>query len=71
MQYRWLEGSTVLQDWTAVGANGAANLSLAEPVAAFAIGAHTLTLEVKDASELTASDDDGSDAHQHTAGSRS
>ena len=57
MQYRWLEGSTLLQDWTAVGADGAASLSLAEPVARFSIGAHTLTLEVKDTSELTASDD--------------
>jgi hypothetical protein len=51
MQYRWLAGDTVLQDWTAVGLLGTANLSLAEPVAALAAGPHTLTLEVGDGTQ--------------------
>lgn len=55
MQYRWLAGDTVLQDWTAVGLLGTANLSLAEPVTALSAGPHTLTLEVGDGT-LTASD---------------
>ncbi len=49
MQYRWLEGSTVLKDWADV-VGGQANLSLAAPVPAFGVGDHALTLEVKDAS---------------------
>jgi hypothetical protein len=48
MQYRWLEGGTVLADWAAVGADGEATISLASPVPAFAIGTHTLKLEVTD-----------------------
>ncbi|MCL5280053.1 MAG: hypothetical protein M1376_09120 [Planctomycetes bacterium] len=55
IQYRWLEGTTVLQDWQDVGLFGTASLSLAAPVATLAIGAHTLTLEVTDGGR-TASD---------------
>jgi len=55
MQYRWLEGDTVLQDWEAPGMLNTAGLSLAPPVPAFSIGVHTLTLEVTDG-ESTASD---------------
>jgi hypothetical protein len=55
MQYRWLEGGTVLQGWTDVSVFGTANLDLAAPVPAFSIGAHTLTLELTD-SVYTASD---------------
>jgi hypothetical protein len=55
MQYRWLEGGTVLKDWADVGAEGAADLSLGAPVALLSVGSHTLTLEVKDAA-TTASD---------------
>jgi hypothetical protein len=47
MQYRWVEGTTVLQDWAAVGADGAAALNLAS-VPAFSVGVHSLTLEVSD-----------------------
>jgi hypothetical protein len=38
LTYRWLEGQTQLQDWTAVGTDGAANLSLGA-VPAFSRGA--------------------------------
>jgi hypothetical protein len=55
IQYRWLEGATVLQDRQDVGLFGTASLSLAAPVPALAIGAHTLTLEVTDGGR-TASD---------------
>lgn len=55
MQYQWLEGGSVLQNWADVPASGEANLSLAAPVAPLSIGAHTLTLEVKSGT-LTASD---------------
>jgi len=54
MEYRWLEGSNVLKDWTAV-VDGQANLTLAAVVPALSIGSHTLTLEVKDTA-LTVSD---------------
>lgn len=55
IQYRWLEGSTELLGWTAVGAGGVAPLALGG-LPYFSIGNHTLTLEVKDA-QLTVSDD--------------
>jgi len=55
LEYRWLEGETELQTWTAVGLFGAASLNLAAPVPALPIGPHTLTLEVSDGM-LTASD---------------
>lgn len=48
MTYRWLENGTVLQDWTALGEDGAASLSLAAPVAKLSLGEHILTLEVTD-----------------------
>jgi len=53
LQYRWLKGATVLLDWTAAQ-GGACPLSL-DP-AIFVAGTHTLTLEVKDTSQATASD---------------
>jgi hypothetical protein len=53
LQYRWLEGATVLLDWTTVQ-SGACPLSL-DP-AIFVAGTHTLTLEVKDPSQAMASD---------------
>ena len=46
LQYRWLEGTTVLLDWRAVGANGEANLNLNS--VSLARGTHALTLEVSD-----------------------
>jgi len=53
LQYRWLEGATVLLDWTAAQ-GGACPLSLNPAV--ITAGTHTLTLEVKDTSQATASD---------------
>ncbi|MBP7161982.1 MAG: hypothetical protein KBB26_00480 [Candidatus Omnitrophica bacterium] len=47
LEYRWLEGSTVLQDWAAVGVAGEAFLTLAL-VDYLATGAHELVLEVND-----------------------
>lgn len=47
LQYRWLDGADVLRDWTSVGSDGEANLPLAD-LPSFAIGSHTLTLEVSD-----------------------
>ena len=54
LQYRWLEGDTVLQGWRAVGATGAAPLHLAA-VPPLSRGLHTLRLEVTDGI-LTVSD---------------
>ena len=48
LMYQWLKEGEVLQDWLAVGAGGMANLNLTAPVPVFAVGEHTLTLEVKD-----------------------
>lgn len=47
LRYQWLEGGTVLQGWTAVGANGEAPLNLGD-LPTFTLGSHTLTLEVTD-----------------------
>jgi hypothetical protein len=47
LDYRWLEGETVLQDWADVGTGGEASLSLA-PLPTFEVGDHVLTLEVTD-----------------------
>jgi hypothetical protein len=47
LQFRWLEGTTVLSDWQYVGLNGEAELRL-NSVPAFSIGQHTLTLEIDD-----------------------
>lgn len=55
LQYRWLEGATVLLDWASVGANGEAPMALGG-LPSFAIGNHTLTLEVKDG-QVTVSDE--------------
>lgn len=55
LNYRWLEGETVLLDWTSVGANGEADLDLST-LPYLEIGNHTLALEVSDG-ELTASDE--------------
>ena len=54
LQYRWLEGQTVLQDWSAVGTNGEAYLDLCN--VPLVIGQHTMKLEVSDG-KATASDD--------------
>ncbi|MHC4676257.1 MAG: choice-of-anchor U domain-containing protein, partial [Planctomycetota bacterium] len=54
LQYRWLEGATVLLDWSVVGPTGEAHLDLA-CLGYLPIGNHTLTLEVADA-EFSASD---------------
>lgn len=51
---RWLEGSSVLRDWSSVGAGGECPLELAG--LSSRIGAHILVLEVSD-SKVTASDD--------------
>lgn len=54
LNYRWIEGQTVLLDWRPAGTNGDANLPLCQiPLAQ---GTHTLTLEVSDG-QSTASDD--------------
>ena len=55
LQYRWLEESQVLLDWTDVGANGETPLALGS-LTLFSIGEHTLTLQVTDAISI-ASDD--------------
>ena len=55
LEYRWLEGETVLLDWSPVGSGGQAYLDLAL-VPYLDIGNHTLTLEVLDGTE-TATDD--------------
>jgi len=47
LEYRWLEGETVLLDWTAVGASGEAYLDLVI-LPYFTIDNHTLTLEVRE-----------------------
>lgn len=51
LQYRWLEGTTELLTWTDVVA-GAAPLDL-DGLPTFALGAHTLTLEVSDSKATT------------------
>lgn len=56
LQYRWLEGSEVLLDWSTVGSDGESSLALSSLPSFFSIGEHTLTLQVKDAISM-ASDD--------------
>ena len=56
LQYRWLEGSQVLLDWSTVGSDGEASLALNSLPSSFSIGEHILTLQVKDAISI-ASDD--------------
>ncbi|MDO8413167.1 MAG: hypothetical protein Q7S51_05175, partial [Gallionellaceae bacterium] len=51
LTYRWLEGTTELQSAQPVDASGATPLSLAA-VPTFAIGTHTLTLEVSDGTDI-------------------
>lgn len=46
LDYRWLEGETVLLDWTPVGPDGECPLDLARM--AFSPGSHVLTLQVSD-----------------------
>ena len=50
---RWMEGLTVLQDWTSVGINGECPLNL--NTLSLGIGIHTLTLEANDG-QVTSSD---------------
>ena len=54
LEYRWLEGETVLLDWTAVGQNGECSLDLS--TLSSLIGSHKFTLEVSDG-EATSSDE--------------
>lgn len=59
IEYRWLEGSDVLQDWTAVATPPEAYLDLST-LAPFSLGDHILTLEVHETTgdpPLTSSDD--------------
>jgi hypothetical protein len=46
LTYRWMEGTTVLLDWTAVGTGGECPLDLS--TLSLGIGTYTLTLEVND-----------------------
>ena len=52
--YRWLEGETVLLDWTPVGDGGIAPLDLGELAIPLGIGEHTLTLEATDGTNTVA-----------------
>jgi len=54
LEYRWLEGETLLLDWTASGENGECPLDLS--TLSLLIGSYTLTLEVTDGEE-TSSDE--------------
>jgi len=54
LEYRWLEGETLLLDWTAAGQNGECPLDLS--TLSLLTGSHTLTLEVTDGEE-TSSDE--------------
>jgi len=51
MFYRWLEWENELSSWHAVGGDGEAYLDLSA-LPLFALGAHTLTLEVSDSREI-------------------
>lgn len=53
LQYRWLEGQTVLLDWGSVGpgANGAASLDLCN--VSLNLGQHTLLLEVREGQAIS------------------
>ncbi|MBI5049397.1 MAG: hypothetical protein HZC11_00605, partial [Nitrospirae bacterium] len=52
LQCRWMEGLTVLQDWTPAGLNGECPLNLS----ALSLGTHTLTLEANDGQTSTSDD---------------
>ena len=54
LEYRWIEGETILLDWTPAGENGECPLDLS-PLS-IGIGIHTLTLEVTDG-QATSSDE--------------
>lgn len=54
LQYRWLEGETVLLDWIPVGENGECPLDLSNT--GLTVGTHTLTLEATDG-KATSSDE--------------
>lgn len=54
LRYRWLEGQTELSAWNDVGSTGEADLNLC--AISLGLGTHTLTLEVSDGKEVTASD---------------
>jgi len=51
LTYRWLEGENEFSTWQNVGTNGEAYLNLST-VPYFAIGQHTLTLEVSDSQSI-------------------
>ena len=51
---RWMEGTTVLQDWTPAGPDGECSLSLSG--LALDIGGHTLTLSASDGAALSSDD---------------
>jgi hypothetical protein len=57
LEYRWLEGEQVLLDWSAVGPNGEAYLTLAT-LPYLAIGNHTLILEAREVKSCGLSDSD-------------
>jgi len=54
LQYRWLEGQDILQDWSLVGVNGEAYLDLCD--IPLYIGQHTLKLEISNG-QATSSDE--------------
>ncbi len=48
----WMEGATVLKNWTSAGSNGECPLNLSS----FSLGTHTLTLKVDDGHTITSDD---------------
>jgi hypothetical protein len=49
--YRWMEGASVLKDWSSVGPDGDAILDLAS-LERLALGSHVFTLEVSDGTDI-------------------